>query len=74
MRGLAAQGFIALTAVVQSNIRRIATFQNDLRRSEPKPTYLRGRDSSRTNVYIDPVARKEEREATLVLPIPPPET
>ena len=74
IRGLAAQGFIALTATVQSNIRRIAIFLNDLRRSAPKQAYARIRDVSKTNIYIDPVARKEEREAPLVLPQPPPGT
>jgi hypothetical protein len=52
LRGLAAQQFIAVTAAVSANFRRIATFVAERRRVTPKKQYPRGRDIRGLSDYV----------------------
>lgn len=71
MRGLAAQSFIILTGIVQINIRRIAKYLLELRRSTPKRTYDRRRDTEGLSDYVR-ADRSVDEGAELKIPDPPP--
>lgn len=65
------ESFIILTGIVQINIRRIAKYLLELRRSKPKPTYDRRRDTEGLSDYVR-TDRSADEGAELKVPDPPP--
>lgn len=51
-RGLAAQSFLMTMLLTSANLRKIARYLRDKRRSKPKTTYPRRRDAEKLSTYV----------------------